>query len=263
MERKKKSLRTVFYMISAALLVVVLIGVLAALDRRNQDRGGITLPPADAAVSQGQPETPAGESFVEVTPENAPAVAASLHRPGSYHQTLQIEYFSDGVNSSRTTVEFWASGEVTRITSREAGGTRNILTDGKTAHVWYADDAWNVETVELTEDMTADALAGFPTYETVISMPTDQIRTAEYTVLSGDTAIPCLLVKAATAEHITTGCWIDLSTGLLRRAEGTYGDEPVYTVQQTALELPEQGNEAFGAMFRLPNGKTPFPIAGT
>lgn len=255
MENRNGRFRTLILMITAALFVVLGISVVAFLSSREGSRDAITLPPEGWQPSD-EMNASAGEGFVTVTKENAGQVVLDLKRPDCYHQTLSQTTSSDAASGHEIT-EIWVCGGVQKIVTTSGGQKRHILTDGKTAYLWYQDENWRVDSVTLPEGVTPDDLSGVLTYESIADIPPEEIREAAYQVLTELSDAPCLYVASENGAGVTTRFWVDLSTGLLCRAESLLSDSRVYLLEQTGLSVLAQNDAALQKQMLLPDGTQP------
>ena len=257
MKKAPKKTHTLLFVLAAAVLIAVLIGLLAAAAARRSVHTGITLPEQGSAPREPEISADPVEGFLTVTPENAPAVAATLSRPEAYHQLLEAK-FSSGAVQGRQTVELWVRGNVRRISVTENGETRCILTDGRSAYVWYADSPRQIEAVTLPEGVSADDLSGVLTYETVVALPPERMLEASYLQLAELSQRPCLYLCASQENDAELRCWVDLATGLLCKAGIGSADDLRYELTQTGLEIVRFSDEDLATQLRLPDGVSPF-----
>lgn len=257
MKKASRKTQTLLFVLAAAVLIVVLIGLLAAAGARRSVHTGITLPEQGSVPREPEISADPVEGFLSVTPENAPAVAATLSRPEAYHQILEAK-FSSGTVQGVQTVELWVRGSVRRISVTENGETRCILTDGRAAYVWYADSPLRIEAVTLPEGVSADDLSGILTYETVVALPPDRMVEASYLQLAELSQRPCLYLCASQENDADLRCWVDLSTGLLCKAGIGSADDLRYELTQTGLEIVQYSDENLATQLLLPNGVRPF-----
>lgn len=255
MENRNGKIRTLILMLAAALFVVLGILLAVFLSGRQNNRNTITLPP-DSWQSSEEADASTSAGFVTVTKENAGLVVQGLNRPEHYHQTLVQTTFS-GDASGRETTEIWVSGGVRKIVTHSAGQRRHILTDGKTAYIWYQDESWRVEKLILPDGVTPDDLSGVMTYESICELPASQIREAEYQVLAALNDAPCLYVASENETAVVVQCWVDLSTGLLCRAQSLLEDSPIYLLEQTGLSILAEEDAALRKQILLPDGTKP------
>ncbi len=247
---RRQNLRAVLWMAAAVLLVLAVIGILAYMDQSSLNRSGIVLP-SDTPSDQAESE-PVGEQFAAVTPDNAPALVRAMQRPERYHQSLSIETIRGSASSVRT-AEIWYAGGVWKIEQTEGGQVRHLLTDEKTAYLWYGDDLRTVRAQELPANVSPDDLTGIPTYETLAEASPQSVLEAHYEAPEELEGAPCLFAQTAQMRY-----WVDLAEGLLRKAERLDGENTAVRITQTALSLPEAEDPALARAMRLPNGQTPF-----
>ncbi len=254
MDRKKENLRTLILMVSAALFVVLVVAVFAFFSTSRSSGDGVTLPQDDWQAG----DLPAlSDDFITVTPDNAADVVRSLSRPGSYRQTLTQTTYS-GSSSSRQTTELWVCDGVWKIAAAAGGQTKHILTDGITAHLWYQDDSRRVRSVTLPQGMIPDDLAGIMTYETIGNLSAEEILRAEYCQPEDLGGVPCLFVASKNEAGLETRFWVDLSTGLLCKAESLQGENTVFRLVQTELVIMDRTDEALQSHLLLPDKSNPF-----
>lgn len=253
MQNNKGRIPTLLILVAVALLVVFLISLAVFLDAKKNAGPGITLPEAGAHLPENGDRTE-NFSLVELTPENVGKVVRNMSRPEAYHQTL----IKTVGGKARHTTEIWYCGGVWKIISTENGQTRYILTDGKTAYLWYRGETWRQEKIPLTQGMTADDLSGIPTYESIAQLSPRDIQEAGYQTLSDMEDAPCLYLSFQNASGVLQTWWVDLSTGLLCRGSGVLNDEPAYALQQTGLDILPVNDAALLSQLRLPDGSAPF-----
>ena len=92
------------------------------------------------------------------------------------------------------------------------------------------------------------------TYEDVMELPPEQILTTEYR--TEDDGNSYLFVSFQNGDY-TEQFWIDVTSGLLARAETLYQQTAVYTMRQTQLTLLDAA-ALDSSVFTLPDGKMPF-----
>ena len=258
MEHGSGKFRTAMLMIAASFVVVAAICVFAITGSKHTQREGIVLPPPDWRPGDSQ-NAQDESSFVSVSPENVADVIRQMQRPAFYHQVLTLTHRFDGT-ASQQTVHIWTSRQIQRIVTEQDGRSRNILTDGQTAYLWYRDEPGNVKSVSLPENVSADDLAGIATYETVCDLPTEDILSAEYLYSPEVGEFPCLHVAAET-DGITDEFRIDLETGLLRSSAVIEDQELFLEMEQTELQILDESDEALLSQMLLPNGTDPFATA--
>lgn len=259
MGKKNGNVRMLILMISAALFVVFAVSVVAYLAGRQPGGQGVTLPPADWNSGSDNPSL--FDGFVTVTQDNAAQLVLSLERPDSYCQTLTQTAVS-GRQTTRMTTELWVSEGVWRIITSTGRQVRNVLTDGKTAYLWYQDDLRRVRSVTLPQDVTPDDLAGILTYEMIGRLPAEEIVQAEYRLLEELDSVPTLFVSCKNEALVETKFWVDLATGLLCKAESVLADDQVSQLIQTDLVVLDRSDQALRSQLLLPDGTDPFTASG-
>ena len=115
----------------------------------------------------------------------------------------------------------------------------------------------------MPEGISVDDLSGILTYESVLDLTPDEITEAEYIQLSDQNNAPCLLVSSKAEDGVVTKLWIDLTTGLLCKAEQKESDQLLYSLHQTDLVLLDATDAALNGQMLLPDGSNPFTIAGS
>jgi hypothetical protein len=256
MDDRKSSLRTLVLTVSAALFVVLLIATVAYFASKEQNATKIVLPQGSAGAVEDRDTSQAEAGFVAVTKEIATTLVASLYRPRTYHQTLTRKTVY-GKNKASATVQIWCRDGLTKLIVSESGEVRHILTNGSAAYVWYADQPSAVRFSPLPEKVTADDLSGVLTYESILALPSGAVKDAGYLQLSDFGDIPCLYVAAEEEADSSLHFWIDLSSGLLCKAEHLRKGEVEYELRQTRLFLLDDDDADLCEQLLLPDGKEP------
>ncbi len=186
-------------------------------------------------------------TVVAVAPDTVQAAIETLVRPEQYRQTVSVQQFWSGGNGTTETTAAvlapWSRLDRQLADSRQ----RHILTNGETTYIWY-----NSEQSALrlpTGSITADMEQSIPTYEDVLQLPVETISAADYRTI-GD-QVSCIYVEtAADAAGYTLRYWVSVDTGLLVAAEKLSGQETVYRMWQTDIDLAP----VFTEEFTLPDG---------
>lgn len=244
----RRPAKTAGIALSAALLAVLALLVVALLGVRGGTRNTIVLPDADAPAEPELAPAPAEALFVAIDRGNIQAALDGMRRPEACHQTLSlVSYWENG--SAETTVELWYSGNLARAQVQESRRTRHLLTDGQTLWLWYEGG----EAVALTPDASVgfDDLIGIPTYEALSSIPEAEILDAGFVTL--DAGVSCLYIAAQDGE-IEERYWVDTATQLLYRADAFQGAEQTYQLRQRGCEVLSAADAAMAGVFRLPDG---------
>ena len=254
---EKKSLQPAAVVGIAALAVLSILLAVFINSVENSRHETITLPDASAepSTTPQQPETTPEDVFVQISAENVQSVLAELARPSDYHQVLTLTTYA-GEASREQQAELWVSGAHMLIRLSDEYAVQNYLTDGETLYLWYG-DADDVTVLPLNADTARDDLTGVPTYETLLVLPQEQIRDAQFLSFSEQNDLQCVFVECAQND-VQTLYWIALDSGLLYRYSALSDGQPFYTVQQTQLELLTADDEVFDSIFALPDGSQPF-----
>lgn len=254
MKNRNGGIRTLLLMISAAFFVVLVIGLVAYFSSRSMEGSGIVLPDETTAAGS-ESDDHSAHGFVTVTTENAARLVESLHRPAVYHQVFRR--YVGAETAAAATVQLWVCNGVTKLVTTEGGQTRHILTDGSRAYLWYADESRRAQSLTLPEGVTIDDLSGVLTYESIVSLSPEEVRAAQYLTVEN---VPCLYVESLEGET-TYRWWVDMKTGLLRKAEGSAEESLIYSLEQTELQLLSAEDTVIQRQMCLPNGTTPFATA--
>ncbi len=260
MPNRNGSGRTLLLLISASFLVVATIAMLTFLSIKKAQRSGITLPSSSSEKKDEITAGLTGDGFLTVSPDNAAAVVSTLSRPETYHQTLYKQIISDDVTGVFS-VHIWANGGICKLVLLESGQTRHILTDGTQVYLWYEDDPENIVKKHLPEGISLDDLSGIPTYETILDMKSEMIQEADYRQLSEQDNKPCLYVRNIDADGASMAFWVDLSTGLLCKAERVQEGKLRYSLHQTDLVVLDTSDAALNTQLLLPDRSNPFATA--
>ena len=255
MANRPGGLSTLALALASALLLVGLILGAFLLFSGASDRAVITLP--DASLPTAPPDGGDVEegTFLTVGPENVADVVGTLARPVSYHQTLTLLTAWTDESAART-AELWVSGGVTRADITDDTGTKSVLSDGKTAYVWYSDEETAAE-FSLGGSLTADSLTGIPTYETILTAAPDAIAQAGFVRLDEQGGRSCIFAQLESDGYVDR-YWVDVSTGLLCRATTSRSQTLIYQLREQQCETLLATDEAFSAAFTLPDGTQPF-----
>ena len=253
MEQEHKNFKPLLLAATAAVTVIAILLVFFFSGRKSKSTQTIILPDPPAqeqAPDEEQPEA----SLAELTRENVQSVLKkSVARPSSYHQSMQIVITSGGVQRTQT-AELWVKGELVKAQITDELETKTILADATTLYVWYDDE----EPVQMARGagMRTDNLVGIPTYESIQDYAKSQIEQAAFVTLA-EQAADCIYVSAQDGS-VLQDYWVSLDSGLLCKQTMTSGDDLVYLMEQTALEMFPENDESLEGVFCLPDGTEPF-----
>ncbi len=260
MEQEHKNWKPLLIAAVAAVAVVALLLVLFFSGGQSAAEQTIVLPEPSAAEKppQSQPEPPSAQLY-EITRENVQSVLEkSVARPASYHQSMQLSILAGSAQRTQS-VELWVEGSLIRAQITDAFETKTILANADTLYLWYDDEA--PITLARSESMGADALAGIPSYESILALSAAQITQAAFVTLTEPEA-DCIYVSAQE-EQLQQEYWVSLESGLLCKQMMLCEGELVYLMEQTALEIFPEHDEALADVFCLPDGTQPFAQAST
>lgn len=257
MEERKQALRAALTVIAVVLAVTAALVLIFFGGARQTEHDTITLPEPSPAqpVQEQQTPQPAQDLFAEVTRQNVQDVLRSLQRPSSYHQTYVVITYAGG-SKRQQQVDIWRSGALIRAESSDSYGTQSILSDGETLYLWYDGDT-KALCIPLGEDRSVDDFIGIATYESILSLPPEQIENADFVTLQNDTTLSCVSLRVQMNGYLQE-YWVDVNSGLLCRQTMLQNERPVYTMQQTLLEILIDGDETLSGAFCLPDGSEPF-----
>lgn len=205
----------------------------------------ITLPQDTEVIGAGTGTPIAGRTTLlaaEITPHTVRSAVATLSRPASYSRTVRItQFWNEGRGSYEAAVS--VSDGWTRIDLEQAaGGMRHTLTNGAETYLWQGDGGSVFHAP--AGNISADNEQHIPTYEEVVLLSEDQIRTADYQLMQQER---CVYVEAEDGDYLRR-YWISVDTGLLTAAETLEHDTIIYRMESFAIGTPEP------AAFLLPDG---------
>lgn len=242
---EKRNLNWVTWGFAALTILVVVMMLMNTLRRPVQ----ITLPDT---TEQSDPSTEQSDrsenalTVVEITPETVQAAVATLSRPESYRRTITVEQFW-GESSGTYEVTTAVSGGWTRTDrTMPDGRVRHCISGEHAVYVWYQNETKLYTGVP--GEITPDQDQSIPTYEDLLTLPTEEIVTADYRRISD---VDCIYVEVVSEERDSTlRYWVSVETGLLVVAEKLEGEKTVYRMASLFLDPSEPA----ASEFLLPNG---------
>ena len=253
MEQEHKNLKPLLLAATAAVTVIAILLVFFFSGRKSESTQTIILPDPPAQEQAPDEEKPEA-SLAELTRENVQSVLKkSVARPSSYHQSMQI-VITSGDTQRTQTAELWVKGELVRAEITDTFETKTILADATTLYLWYDEE----EPVQLARGagVRTDALAGVPTYESILDYAKSQITQAAFVTLS-EQSCDCVYVSVQDGS-VQQDYWVSLNSGLLCKQTMLCGEDLVYLMEQTDLEIFPDNDEALDGVFCLPDGTEPF-----
>ena len=258
----KKNINKSALAVSISLLVVLILLVgTFILSQMRFNKENIILPigPSDTGIAP-TPEDLMKNDLVQVTKENVVKVLETLHRPRYFHQKLEVVV---GVNYPKATrdVELWVSESLlhAEITLPMTDKVKSVITDGKTAWIWYDTDFMPVS-IDLPSDTSIEDLLGIPKFDFLQHLQRSAITDAGYGLFE-DTTQQCIYVTADQSETVKDTYWVDLRTGLLQSVTVTEAEGVAYCLKSASMEILAPQDDAYTGRFCLPNGSKPFTEA--
>lgn len=258
MANRSGGVKTLVIALVSAFVLVALILVSFFVLTGSDDGSGIILPAQTQPGTQTAPGEMDDSLFLQITSGNVTDVVRTLARPTSYHQTLTLTTaWQDG--SAERIAELWVSDGICRADLADGNTVKSFLSDGETVYMWYQDDEV-VTAFTINASVTLDDLMGIPTYESLLAADPAQIRDAAFVTLDSMDDRSCIYAQVTDADGYTDSYWIDVSTGLLCRADSLEEQTLIYKLQESAIEILLASDEAFAAAFVLPDGSAPFSL---
>lgn len=184
---------------------------------------------------------------VEVTPQTVQRVIGTLGRPESFYRELSTETFWEG-GSASVPVQVWSDGGWTH--SRQglpSGAVRHELVGEGTLYYWY--EGTPSYRTAPADQYSADLSQRIPTYETVLDLDPECIRSAGYELWE---SLPCIQVEVALEEpERLERYWVSVDSGLLVAAETWQGETLLYRMTDTSGVVTPCPADA---SFALPDG---------
>ena len=187
-------------------------------------------------------------TVVSITPQTVQTAIETLQRPVVYRRTVRVQHFwgEDSSGTVETTVS--VSSPWTRLDRILVDGRiRHSLTDGERTYIWLSNSSDVFKT--SAGSISSDEELAIPTYEDVLTLPVENIITADYRTISDTTN--CIYVETSADDYgYSLHYWISVDSGLLVAAEKLLNGETVYRMWETGIDLVP----AFEDEFTLPDG---------
>lgn len=256
MEQSGKNNRSVVLVSLCLVLVVAGLIVAFLMGRPAEREEAIVLPGTQSEGSDVQgPEQGQESDFIQVTDQNVTQILRSIQQPGYSHQIFTVKVGTGDAQTQRT-VELWISDRLVQGEIRGGNRIKTVLTDGKTAWFWYDTDQ-TPASVALSEALTVEDLLGLPAFDFLQSIERDTVLDADYLMLR-DVQIQTVFVSTGDGESLNYRYWVDLSNGLLYKADALENNQPVYEVLRQFGAILVPSDETFRGKFILPDGSDPF-----
>jgi len=191
---------------------------------------------------------------VEITPYNVQNVIATLSRATHYSREIrQTHYWDQGLSYAHRTAEIWTIPEALRI--RWDNG-ENMIIAAEAFHLWFG--IGRVISRPITEGLgdslgqILDQFQGIPSYETILELPPDQIRSAGHVIrtIAGEARYTIYVSVTTNLLGYLNYYYICLQTGLLVEVVTLDGAIPVFRMETLSLSTDPPAPE----MFLLPDG---------
>jgi len=239
--------------IALAIILLITLAMFTSFGRVlfTRDVPRVSLALGESSASSGGDSSAGNGALlrVEVTPQTVQEVVRTLSRANSYYREITVETLWSG-GSSSTQVLVWADqGWTHSQQTLPSGAVRHDLEGEGARYAWYDGDDTCLSAP--VQDFDPDLSQRIPTYETVLSLETDQITAAGYEA-RGD--IPCIYVEYQS-QALPGYCqryWVSVDSGLLAAAEILSGEDVVYRMSAQSAQTPCPS----GVSFALPSGET-------
>ena len=246
MEQKKR------LVIAAAIILLMAAAMFTSFGRVlfAANTPEVVLPSSSAGPGDTSGTGSQGQDYqrIEITTQTIASVVATLSRPTSYYRELTVETFwPEG--SSSTQVQVWVDGGWSHSRqSLPSGVVRHDLTGDGFLYYWY--DGSSQYRQAPADERSSDLAQHIPTYETVLTLASDEIAAAGYETRG---ELPCIRVDVQrTDSQQLQRFWISTASGLLVSAETEEDNRLVY--RMTAYS-PVQTPCPSSAEFSLPDGE--------
>lgn len=241
MDKRKLNRITLLFV----LLTVFVVGMMLSNTLRRSSH--ITLPETGPDTEQVLDVDESGAlAVVEIEPTTVQSAIATLSRPAGYRRSIVIEQFWNG-GSGNYRLTSSVKGAWTRTDrTMPDGRVRHTITDGENTYIWYNDerDVFQAPAGEIS----ADNEQSIPTYESVLSLPTENIAAADYRELKD---LRCIYVETIPDQNgYVLRYWVSVDSGLLVTAEKLLEGRVVYRMSSLEADL----NEPDESLFALPDG---------
>ena len=230
-------------------LAVLVLLLVAFMVRSSLKRPEHIVLPQESAGEVAAPDKSGNIHTAAIRPDTVQSAISVLKRAASYSRVVTVERFWNGGSAVTETTVNVADGW-TKLTTLQPGGElrSTVFTDDGQVYIWYGAER---RCYHGTAALSQDTEQGIPTYEEILLLPTDQIRTADYRTLD---SVPCIYVETAPdADGYVQRYWVSTENGLLYAAERESGGTLVYT-----MRAEESDDTVTAGNFTLPDGTALF-----
>ncbi len=242
-------------LIAFSITALILVAIFTSFGRNlfNLNTPSVTLPTfTDSTHNVTDDGIHGNFQRVEVTPKTVQNVIASLQQPTSYYRQVSTTlYWEEGASS--TTAEIWHHQGVSHVKKYLPNGlVRHDIMDSTHTYFWY--DGQDSHLIAPLTHNSLDLSQQIPTYQTILSLPQDDIIQANYQYKEG---VSCIFVKVVTAPlFYTQHYWVQVTNGFLVAAETYDQDVLLYKMEGFSPVVTPVPSTA---TFTLPNGDTIAP----
>lgn len=237
----------------AALIIIVLVGVMLLTSYRTRDNDVLQLPDTSASTSTESPGAAEQDVIdrVEATRDTIQAIISTLSRPDQYSRDVMIENFwKDGHTEYSISVAV-ADGVTSIRALSPVGVEKRIIVASDTLYIWYKGDTapYIGDIGSLGDDRrTSDEWQMLITYEDVIKFDKNDITDAGCEEYDGKQCV--YAVCRSPFLGYTRKYFISLDLGLLVGAQ-EYDETGALVYSMTAGEYT---SEVDPSLFILPDG---------
>lgn len=242
-----------------ALMLTLFLSFYFSTSAYRLDETGIVLPSDMTELPAVSPEPSTDDlqpalQGVEITADNVQDIIASLIRPSNYSFSVQNTLYY-GPNSATFERRQYIKNGACRTDELSSTGAvvRSAIRYEDKTYLWENGDTRY--TLVQSGTFTEDAAAMLPTYETVISLPREQILEAGLTNIDYK---PCIYVKTTEADFSVT-YYISTISGLLTQMELLQGETLIRRCTLSSVMT----NAPADSFFVLPGGTSVFEVKGT
>ncbi len=234
-----------------ALVIALFFSFYLSTSAYRSEESGITLPSeqSKAPVVSQSGELPASNDAlqgVDVRTDNVQRVIASLHRPEAYSYLVQNTLY-EGTSAIRTLTrrQFFKQDACRTDVLNDSGSVQRItLRKGEQIYAWESGSSsyYSGKAGSFTDEDSAM----LPSYQTVLSLKSEQITAAELSNLAYE---PCIRVDTTQGVYRCI-YYVSTVSGLLVRADIFKGETMVRQCLISGLSTTAPAD----SFFQLPNG---------
>lgn len=188
------------------------------------------------------------EAVVTVNADNVQNVIKMMSRRGTYSRYITVTSYWNGGSITSTIASRIDGDNASYVISGKR--EKHIIRTGDMFYLWYGDSSRVFSSKIDSGTVSDDELQSLVTWEKIIGLPKDNIKSASYSELNGD---KCIYVEYVSGElGFKTECYVGIEDGLVLSANTYDGNvliysmtstEPNYSaVAETYFELPDGTN---------------------